>query len=151
MFVHHCLPLPADLVADMKARKLRRLNGTLNGHPFSLAPYGRAGEAEKFLLLSRQTLRSLKAGAGETLEVVCQPDDNPNDVPLPEELHEVLDQDEAAANRFHALTPGRRRSLVHYVSSAKGVDTRINRALELARKLRTYTLYGDLHPTKANR
>ena len=41
--------------------------------------------------------------------------------------------------------------MAHYVGSAKGLDTRINRAVELARKLRTRTLYGDLNPEAGKR
>ena len=148
MFVHHCLPVPPAIAAEMKVRRLRRLTGTLNGRPFNLALHGRAGEEERILLLSRQTLRDLKAGPGDAITVVCEPDAAPDEVALPEELAEVFDQEPEAAGRFHALTPGRRRSLVHYVSSAKGVDTRIKRALDLAYKLRTNTLYGDLNPEK---
>jgi hypothetical protein len=37
------------------------------------------------------------------------------------------------------------RSIASYVTSAKRQETRIKRALELAHKLKTYTLYGDLH------
>jgi hypothetical protein len=33
-----------------------------------------------------------------------------------------------------------------YVTGAKREETRIKRALEMAYKLRTHTLYGDLHP-----
>ena len=151
MFVHHCLPVPPTVVAELQTRRLRRLTGTLNGHPFNLALHNRAGEAERCILLSRQTLRDLKATAGDTVTVVCQPDEAPDEVALPEELLEVFNQDEEAAARFAALTPGRRRSLVHYVSSAKGLDTRVNRAVDLARKLRTNSLYGDLNPAKSRR
>lgn len=146
MFVHHCLVVPPAVAADLKARKLRRLTGTFNGRPFNLALQSRAGDDERFLLLSRQTMRDLKVRAGDAVAVICQPDESPDEVQLAEELREVFNQDEAAAARFNALTPGRRRSLAHYVSSAKGIDTRIKRALELAHKLRTNSLYGDLNP-----
>jgi Bacteriocin-protection, YdeI or OmpD-Associated len=148
LYVHHGLPLPLALTAELKARKLRRLMGTLNGKPFDLAPMGRAGEEEKYLLISRQTLRALKAKAGTSVAVVCQPDETPDEIALPEELLEVFYLEPEAAARFQAMTPGRQRSLAYYVKSAKGVDTRIKRALELAKKLRTHTLYGDLNPEK---
>lgn len=143
-FVHHCLPVPPEVVAAMKARRERRLVGTLNGHPFNLALQGRAGEETRYLLLSRQTMRHLKARAGDLIRVECAPDPTPDQVELGEELAEVLAQEPEAATRFYGFTPGRQRSLAHYVHSAKRVDTRISRALELAHKLKTNTLYGDL-------
>lgn len=142
-FVHHGLPVPPEVVAEMKARKERRLIGTMNGHPFNLALHGRADDETRYLLLSRQTMRALKARAGDLIRVECAPDPTPDQVTLCEELTEVLAQEPEAAARFYAFTPGKQRSLAHYVHSAKRVDTRINRALELAYKLRTHTLYGD--------
>ena len=41
------------------------------------------------------------------------------------------------------MTPGRQRGLAYYITSAKTTDTRLKRALEIAHKLRTHTLYGD--------
>ncbi len=148
MYGYHCLVVPPAVAAEMKARKLRRLTGTLNGVPFDLALQSRAGEATRYLGLSRQTLRALKARVGDAVMVVCQPDETPDEVALAEELYEVFQLEPEAAARFHALTPGRRRSLAYYVSSAKGIDTRIKRAMELAYKLRTNTLYGDVNPAK---
>lgn len=48
--------------------------------------------------------------------------------PVPEELGEVLDADPARRAAFEALTPGRRRSFVLYVSGAKRRQTRTARA-----------------------
>ena len=46
---------------------------------------------------------------------------------LPEELIEALDADTELAEAFHTLTPGRQRSYVIALSSAKTAQTRINR------------------------
>tara|TARA_R110002020_G_scaffold47651_4_gene135581 strand:- start:652 stop:1275 length:624 start_codon:yes stop_codon:yes gene_type:complete len=46
---------------------------------------------------------------------------------LPDELVEALDADPDLAEAFHALTPGRQRSYVIALSSAKTSQTRINR------------------------
>ena len=78
------------------------------------------------------------------MAVRCEPDPTPQAVELGEELTEVLAQEPEAAARFYAMTPGRQRSLAHYVLSAKRVDTRIKRALELAYKIKTNTLNSGL-------
>jgi hypothetical protein len=39
------------------------------------------------------------------------------------------------------MTVGMQRSLAYYVSSVKNTDSRIKRALELAYKMKTETLY----------
>lgn len=61
---------------------------------------------------------------------------------LPEELLEVLMQDEHFSYEFEKLLPGRKRGLIYYIRSAKSVDTRIKRSLEIAEKVKTGTLYG---------
>lgn len=146
-FVQHYLPVPLEIADELQSRGIRRLVGTLNGQPFNLALRGRH-DGERYLVLSRQTLRSLKARAGDPVTAIFRPDPTPDQVELPEELAEVLHQEPEAAQRFFAMTPGRQRSLVHYVTTAKRVDTRITRALDLANKLKTNTLYGDLNPDR---
>jgi uncharacterized protein YdeI (YjbR/CyaY-like superfamily) len=51
---------------------------------------------------------------------------------MPEELAEVLAQDPESDAAFHRLTPGRRRTLIYSVASARSVDNRIKRALQAA-------------------
>lgn len=62
---------------------------------------------------------------------------------LPEELLEVMIQDERFSYEFEKLLPGRKRGLIYYIRSAKTVDTRIKRSLEIAEKVKTGTLYGS--------
>ncbi|MBF9043066.1 hypothetical protein HKCCE4037_06995 [Rhodobacterales bacterium HKCCE4037] len=50
----------------------------------------------------------------------------------PEELTEALDADPALAEAFHALTPGRQKSYLIHLNSAKASDTR-RRRIEKAR------------------
>ena len=138
----HYLPVPAPVAEALGAARVRRLVGTLNGHPFRLAlQHRRTGE--RYLLASRALLRAIGAAQGSTVAVELRADPDPDRIDLGEAFEEVLRQDEAAAARFYALTPGRQRSLAHYATSAKRVETQIARALDLARKLRTNTLYGD--------
>lgn len=46
---------------------------------------------------------------------------------LPDELVDAMDADPELAEAFHALTPGRQRSYVIHLSSAKTVATRVSR------------------------
>lgn len=48
--------------------------------------------------------------------------------PIPEELQARLDADTALAAAFRALTPGRRKSFIFHISSAKQAKTRAARA-----------------------
>lgn len=57
------------------------------------------------------------------------------EVALPEELVEALDADPELAEAFHALTPGRQRSYVIALASAKAVATRVARIEKLRGKI----------------
>jgi uncharacterized protein YdeI (YjbR/CyaY-like superfamily) len=52
----------------------------------------------------------------------------PSEYPIPEELQSRLDGDAALQSAFAALTPGRRKSYIFHVSSAKMAKTRAARA-----------------------
>ena len=54
---------------------------------------------------------------------------------LPDELVEALDADPELAESFHALTPGRQRSYVIALASAKTSQTRINRIAKFREKI----------------
>ena len=51
-----------------------------------------------------------------------------SDYPIPEELQKKLDADAVLRSAFAMLTPGRRRSYIFHVSSAKQAKTRAARA-----------------------
>lgn len=140
----HYVPLPVEVADELKAAGVRRVIATLNGRPVSRGVQGNR-DGERFVLLSNVLLREIGARLGDIVTVDLKPDPEPDRIELGEEFTAVLEQDEEAAARFYAMTPGLQRSLAYYVTSAKRTETRIARALELAQKLRTRTLYGDVH------
>lgn len=60
-------------------------------------------------------------------EAGVKPAKETHDLDLPAELVEAMDVDPELAEAFHALTPGRQRSYVIHLSSAKASATRISR------------------------
>lgn len=138
----HYLPIPEEMATLLQERKVRRVVGTLNGVPVNRGIM-RNKEGDRYLILGRSLLRDIGVILGDTVEAELEEDPNPDRVDIGEEFEAVLEEDGEAADRFYNMTPGKQRSLAHYVTSAKRVETRIKRALELAYKLRTYTLYGD--------
>ncbi len=138
----HVAFIPDDAVEQLGIQANTRLLVSINGHTFRLAAISN-GEGRFFLHLG-QPLRQ-QTGIKNSLHEVgfaLELDPNPQDIGLPEELEAALDMDEEAYKVFQSLTPGMQRGLCHYVTTAKKVDTRIKRALELADKLRTRTLHS---------
>lgn len=56
----------------------------------------------------------------------------PSEFPIPEELQQKLDADPALRSAFAALTPGRRKSYIFHIASAKQAKTRTARAEKCA-------------------
>jgi hypothetical protein len=137
----HYVPVPEPIAAALLAAGHRRVEGTLNGQRFARALHGQAENA--ILRFGRTFLRDAGLAWGDTAHLDVHAAADPDAVPLPDELAAALAADEDAAERFYSFTPGRQRSLAHYVTSAKRPDTRRRRAADLADKVRSHTLYGD--------
>ena len=96
--------------------------------------YTQAGRWIKFTSLQeiagmRSTLKDYLCEAielersGKKLELK-----KPSDYPIPEELQKMLDDNAVLRSAFATLTPGRRKSYIFHVSSAKQAKTRAARA-----------------------
>jgi hypothetical protein len=138
----HALPVPDEITAAWKKAKVRRLVGTINGHPVKRALMNHAGGGS-FLIVSRGLMKSAGIGLKAPAILDFKPDPTPEKPDVPEEFLVVLSQDADARKRWDTFTPGRQRSLMVYITGAKTEPTRIKRSLDLARMIRTHTLYGD--------
>jgi uncharacterized protein YdeI (YjbR/CyaY-like superfamily) len=58
-----------------------------------------------------------------------------SDILIPEALQEILDKHPKVAAAYEALTPGRKRSHILYISGAKQTATQEKRALQCAEKI----------------
>jgi uncharacterized protein YdeI (YjbR/CyaY-like superfamily) len=68
---------------------------------------------------------------------------DPDTLDIPEELEAVLEQDEAARNVWEKFTTGFQRSLIHYITSVKNVDSRIKRTIEILERAKAGLLHGQ--------
>ena len=90
-----------------------------------------------FVITVNKKLRNLLGlSFGETVQVALKKDESKYGLPLPPELDELLKQDTEGSALFHALTPGKRRTLLYIVGSAKNSDKRIARAIIIIRHLK---------------
>ncbi|MFN6962256.1 MAG: DUF1905 domain-containing protein [Pyrinomonadaceae bacterium] len=115
--------------------KSRRVVCTLNGkETFQCALMPTGGG---FYIMVNKAVRSrLGIFHGHEVAVELRPDESKYGLEMPEEFEEVLRQDPAADRLFHALTPGKQRSLIWLVAKGKDVDLRIHRALIAAEHLK---------------
>lgn len=115
--------------------KSRRVVCTLNGtetYQAGLMPY----QGDFFISVNKPTREKLGIEAGDTVDVELNFDDSKYGLPMPDEFREVLDQDPDGDRLFHALTDGKQRSLLYYISRVKDIDKRIHYALIIVEHLK---------------
>ena len=68
-------------------------------------------------------------------EAGIKPPKEHSEIELPDELVEALDSDPELAEAFHSLTPGRQKSYVINLNSAKKPETRVSRIVKFRDKI----------------
>jgi uncharacterized protein YdeI (YjbR/CyaY-like superfamily) len=81
-------------------------------------------------------MKQLGLRMGEEATVALEPDHSTYGAEVPEELTELLRQDEEGHERFHVLSPGKQRYIIHYVGAVKSSQLRIDRAIRLIENLK---------------
>jgi hypothetical protein len=132
-FVASIAIVPQEIIDQLPNEKRIRVNGIFqNILPFNLAIQPlRSGE--KYLSINAASLKKLKLKIGDPIQIEFSIADN-DYMPIPEEFEAVLEQDELGKKLFEKFSVGYRRSILHYVSSAKSIDIRIKRSMEIIEK-----------------
>lgn len=91
---------------------------------------------ETFISLGKSTLKDAKVEPGTELPLILEVDQTEFGFELPEEFAEVMNQDPEGEKAFMQLKHGMKRNFLHYIVSAKTVDTRINRSLRIMENLK---------------
>lgn len=138
----HAVPVPDGVAEKLKAAGSRRVLATIGGHTFRRGLMNHA-EGDCYIVVGGDILKTCGLREGSPVAVTLAPDPEPDELEVPECFTLVLEQDAEARARWETFPVGRRRSLLHYISSAKTEATQIKRSWELAEKIRTRSLHGD--------
>ena len=122
--------IPTPLMKELPRSRVR-VKGSMNGAPFALAVQYRKN-APSFFIVSKPLRKAAGANPGDFVLVKFHLVSDKVD--LPAELEALLEQDSEGKKAWLKLTPGYQRSLCHYITSVKNVDSRISRALFLVNK-----------------
>jgi hypothetical protein len=126
--------VPATVSRAFSKRGWVPVAGTVNRKtPFraSLAP---RGGGRHMLMLNGEVRRAAGVAPGDRVTLALSYDDQPRDVPVPEDVAFVL-RDEGVLDAFLAITPGRRGHIIKWVEQAVHEvtrDKRIARVVEIA-------------------
>ncbi len=129
-------------VPDVIAKSLiegddRRVVCTLNEkmeYQCALIP---RGDGSFLIMVNKKTRDKLGLQPGSKLDVSLRKDESEYGLPMPEELDELLKQDETGNRLFHALTPGKLRTLLYIVGQPKTSDVRLRRAIGIVEHLKS--------------
>ncbi len=133
----HHIAVPEEIARPFITEKGdRRVVCTLNGQLDFQCALMPKGDGSFFININKKIRDKLKLKVGMPMQVALRKDESQYGLPMPEELEELLQQDEEGNRFFHALTPGKQRNLLYIVGSAQKSDTRIRRAIVVIEHLK---------------
>ncbi|MCB0523205.1 MAG: DUF1905 domain-containing protein [Lewinellaceae bacterium] len=94
------------------------------------------GDGSFLITVNKKIREQLKLQAGSTLRVSLKKDTSEYGLPMPEEMAEVLAQDDEGNKLFHALTPGKIRTLLYIAGNVKSSEKRISRSIAIVEHLK---------------
>ena len=138
------LYLPQALEPAVPTRGKLRVIAEFDGQRFERALIP-DGAGRHFLILGGDMRRALGLRVGSQVAVRVWADPRADDAVEPcEELAAALALEPRATEKYAHIKPGQRRGLNYYISQGKRPETRAKRAIEVAHKIATDTLYGQL-------
>jgi hypothetical protein len=126
---HFHIVVPEAVAEKFLKQQVSRVVCSLNGSPGFQCAILSAGKGTHFINVNKKLRDTLKLKEGCKVSACITEDTSEYGLPMPEELEAALAQDDDGNNLFHALTPGKQRTLLYIVSVPKNVDLRIKRAL----------------------
>jgi hypothetical protein len=114
----------------------RRVVCTLNDQITYQCAILSSGDGGFVITVNKKNQTQLGLKPGSRVQVSLHADHSEYGLPMPEEMAELLQQDEAGNRLFHALTPGKQRTLLYIIGQPKKSDTRLARALVIVEHLK---------------
>src|SRR3954471_23498593 len=121
------LILPKDASAKLPSRGMTAIEGTINGIPFQ-ATLEPDGQKSHWLKVDRKLSKAAGAGAGDVVTLEITPAGKDTEPEVPTDLRKALaTADSKARALWSDITPNARRDWIHWITSAKQVETRTRR------------------------
>ncbi len=90
-----------------------------------------------YITINKKRLAEASLKTGDKVEITLELDNSKYGMKMPDELSELLKQDKEADQRFHALTPGKQRTIIYYILNVKRSQSRIDRAIMMMNNLKS--------------
>lgn len=131
----HHLVVPANIADAFLATGSKRIVCNLNDTAEFQAALTPIGAGRYVVKVNKQLQKKLGIQQGDAVQATLLPDTSKYGLPMPPEFEEVLAQDTEGHGRFHALTPGKQRTLLYIIGQGTDADNRIHRALTILKHL----------------
>jgi hypothetical protein len=118
--------LPIDVPSVFGTRSRLSVRGTLNGFPYRSSIFPN-GDGTFHMMFNKGMQVGAKAGPGDVVAVVMEPDDAPREVEVPADLVAALEADESAAAQWQRFPPSARQMYVDWILQARAAETRARR------------------------
>jgi hypothetical protein len=130
----HYVMVSDEIVNGFLLKNSKRAICTIGGTKFHCAFMQKEGGY--FINIGSKICSALNLKVGSEIELSFEVDNTEFQFEMPEEFAEVLAEDPDADAIFQNLTDGNKRGLIYLVSLVKSSDKRIERALNIAEKLK---------------
>lgn len=131
---HFLVPdVVARIFIDGNARRVVCVLNENTKYQCALLP---KGDGSFLITVNKKIRDQLGLKPGSKISVSLCKDESEYGLPMPEELAEVLAQDEVGSRLLHALTPGKIRTLLYIVANVKDPEKRIGRAIAVVEHLK---------------
>lgn len=130
------LKVPEDIYQSFADQKIKRVLMQINDSEKLHAGFMPEGNGKYFLMLSKDVMKKLQLAINQTVEVKIEKDTTKYGMPISEEMKELLELDPDGETYFHKLTPGKIRSLLHFVNKFKSSDKRIEKSVIILEHLK---------------
>ena len=120
------LVLPKNVSARLGTRGLTTVQGTINRHPFraTLEP---DGQRSHWLRVDKKMREAAEAQVGEVVTLEITPAAEELEPRVPADLRKALAAAPRAREAWSDITPVARRDWIHWITSAKQLETRARR------------------------
>lgn len=130
--------VPDDMARSFVDAGSKRVVCTLNGTEEFQCALMPKGDGSWFVNINKSLRDKLKLKTGSPVEVNLSRDDSEYGLPMSEELAELLKLDDEGNRLFHALTPGKQRTLIYIAGSPKTSETRLKKSVVVIEHLKAH-------------
>ncbi len=126
------LDFPVSASNKLPSRGRVAVRGAMNCFPFTISAFP-TGDGTHQIAVNKALQAGAKAGPGDRVHVVLEPETGPRTVTVPADLKKALAGAAKARKNFEALSYGHRKACVDWITGAKQAETRerrIRQALE---------------------